>query len=263
MKRTPDTLLELLLEARLHDPFRYLGAHRQGEGWVVRAFNPNATRAWIETPQGWVAPAVADRGLFEFRSPVAPPRPWRVRFDEDSPARETFDAYAFPPEITDHDLFLFNSGRLYQAYRTLGAIERERDGVAGTRFAVWAPNAERVSVVGDFNRWDGRRHPMASRGASGVWELFIPGVAPGALYKFEVRSKATGELLIKSDPYGRAFERRPKTSTIVTSGAEYGWQDRSWMEARARWDWLHAPVNICFSFVNNGALFYLGIYKRR
>ena len=244
MKRTTDTLLEQLLEARLHDPFHYLGAHRQGEGWVVRAFNPNASRAWIETPGGWVAPTLADRGLFEFRSPQAPPRPWRVRFDEDTSRRETFDPYAFPPEISEHDLFLFNSGRLYQAHRTLGAIVRERDGIAGTRFAVWAPNAERVSVVGDFNRWDGRRHPMASRGASGVWELFIPDVAPGALYKFEIRSRPSGELLIKSDPYGRAFERRPKTSTLVPSPAPYGWEDGAWMKARGGWDWLHAPVNI-------------------
>ena len=244
MKRTTDTLLEQLLEARLHDPFRYLGAHRLGAGWVVRAFNPNATRAWIETPSGWSAPSSADRGLFEFRSPEAPPRPWRVRFDEDNRPRESFDPYAFSPEISDHDLFLFNSGRLTQAWRTLGAIPVQREGVSGTRFAVWAPNAERVSVVGDFNRWDGRRHPMASRGASGVWELFIPEVAIGALYKYEIRSHATGELLIKSDPYGRAFERRPKTSSVVASASPYAWKDGEWMERRSRWDWQHAPVNI-------------------
>src|SRR5258706_564455 len=181
MKRTTDTLLEQLLEARLHDPFRYFGAHRQCAGWVVRTFNPNAARAWIETPAGWIAPSTADRGLFEFRSPEAPPRPWRIRFDEDSRARESFDAYAFSPQISEHDLFLFNAGRLHEAWRTLGAIPMERETVPGTRFAVWAPNAERVSVVGDFNRWDGRRHPMASRGASGVWERFIPGAPPGAL----------------------------------------------------------------------------------
>jgi 1,4-alpha-glucan branching enzyme len=244
MKRTNDQLLERLLEARLHDPFRYLGAHRSGEGWVVRAFNPNAAHAWIETPSGWKAPTTSDRGLFEFRSPEAPPRPWRVRFDEDSRPRESFDPYAFSPQISEHDLFLFNGGRLYQGWRTLGAIPMEREGVAGTRFAVWAPNAERVSVVGDFNRWDGRRHPMASRGVSGVWELFIPGVAPGALYKFEIRSRATGELLIKTDPYGRGFEQRPRTAAVVAPLESYAWGDDEWMTARGRWDWLHAPINI-------------------
>jgi 1,4-alpha-glucan branching enzyme len=243
MKRTPDQLLERLLEARLHDPFRYLGAHRQGQGWVVRTFNPSAAKAWIETAAGWVAPSSSDRGLFEFVSPEEPPRPWRVRFDEDSRPRDSFDAYAFPPQISEHDLFLFNAGRLYEAWRTLGALPMVRDGVVGTRFAVWAPNAERVSVVGDFNRWDGRRHPMASRGISGVWELFIPGVTTGALYKFEIRSLATGELLIKSDPYGRAFEQRPRTAAIVASEA-HEWQDGEWLAARSRWDWLHSPVNI-------------------
>jgi len=243
MKRTTDQLLERLLEARLHDPFRYLGAHRSGQGWVVRAFNPDAARAWIETATGWSAPLSGDRGVFEFRSPEAPPRPWRVRFDEDSRSRESFDPYAFPPEISEHDLFLFNAGRLTQAWRTLGALPMVREEVPGTRFAVWAPNAERVSVVGDFNRWDGRRHPMASRGISGVWELFIPGVAPGALYKFEIRSRATGELLIKTDPYGHAFETRPRTAAIV-AGDGFQWTDGAWLEARGQADWLHAPVNI-------------------
>src|SRR5512144_2667150 len=99
MKRTTDQLLERLLEARLHDPFRYLGAHRHGQGWVVRTFNPGAEKACMKTAAGWVSPSTSDRGLFEFRSPEAPPRPWRVRFDEDSPQHETFDAYAFPPQI--------------------------------------------------------------------------------------------------------------------------------------------------------------------
>ncbi|MGE5615571.1 MAG: 1,4-alpha-glucan branching protein GlgB, partial [Bacillota bacterium] len=125
-----------------------------------------------------------------------------------------------------------------------GANVMERDGVSGTRFAVWAPNAERVSVVGDFNRWDGRRHPMAVRGESGVWELFIPGLGPGTLYKYEIRSRHRGELLIKSDPYARHFEERPRTASLVAGSADHPWEDRSWMEVRKHWDWLHAPVNI-------------------
>src|SRR5438045_2177052 len=150
MKRETDQLIERLLEARLHDPFRYLGAHRQGQGWVVRAFNPNAARAWIETPAGWIEPNTSDRGLFEFRSPEAPPRPWRVRFDEDSRSRESFDPYAFPPEISEHDLFLFNAGRLHQAWRTIGAVTTVSEGVAGTRLEVWARYAARGDVYDTY-----------------------------------------------------------------------------------------------------------------
>ena len=244
MKRTADSMIEALLEARLHDPYQILGAHREGAGWVVRTFNPLAQRAWIETASGWKPPTSNDRGLFEWRSDAEPVRPWRVRFDEDSRSRESFDPYSFSPQISDYELFLFNSGRLKQAWRMLGAHGVEREGVTGTRFAVWAPNAERVSVVGDFNRWDGRRHPMAVRGSSGVWELFIPGIGAEALYKFEIRSRVTGELLIKTDPYGRIFEKRPKNAARVATEAPYAWKDEGWMQARARWDWLHAPVNI-------------------
>ena len=214
----PDPLLERLLEARLHDPFGILGAHREGEQWVVRVFDPYAAQAWIETASGWSVLASCAAGLFEWRGRELPPCPWRLRLREDSAVREAFDPYAFSPEISDHDLFLFNAGSLHQAWRILGAHALEREGVRGTRFAVWAPNAERVSVVGDFNRWDGRTHPMASRGSSGVWELFIPGVAPGALYKYEIRNRESGEVFLKSDPYGRSFEQRPSTAARVEIG---------------------------------------------
>jgi 1,4-alpha-glucan branching enzyme len=249
MKIPPDPSLDrqlgLLLQARLHDPYCCLGAHRDGADWVVRVYNPAATQAWIETAAGWMPlPAVRAPGLFERRDRVPPTRPWRVRFSEDAGVRETFDPYAFPPEISDHDLFLFNAGRLHEAWRTFGAHLTERDGVPGTRFAVWAPNAERVSVVGDFNRWNGRVHPMASRGASGVWELFLPGISHGALYKFEIRNRDSGGVAPKTDPYGRSFELRPGTAARVTSASPYSWTDDAWMAERARRDWLHAPFNV-------------------
>jgi 1,4-alpha-glucan branching enzyme len=241
--KAQDSRRELLAQGRLHDPHGFLGAHRDGERWVVRLFDPDASRAWVETAQGWspAAPAGAP-GQFEWSGESAPPRPWRVRLQDLGGTREAYDPYAFAPEISDHDLFLFNAGKLHQGWRTLGAHPVIREGVAGTRFAVWAPNAERVSVVGDFNRWDGRVHPMASRGASGVWELFLPGVAPGTLYKYEIR--ASGELRLKTDPYAQSFERRPGTAARVAAAPAHAWRDDEWMQARAGRDWLHAPLNI-------------------
>ena len=240
-----DPMREMLLEGRLHDPHGFLGAHREGRSWLVRVFDPGADSAWIETGDGWApfAPTGAP-GLFEWRGDTPPPRPWRLRLQDRGGVRETFDPYAFAPEISDDDLFLFNSGKLHQAWRTLGAHPTRREGVAGTRFAVWAPNAERVSVVGDFNRWNGRVHPMAVRGSSGVWELFVPDAARGALYKYEIRSRASGEARLKTDPYAQCFERRPGTAARVAGASAYAWRDHAWMEARARRDWLHAPLNI-------------------
>jgi 1,4-alpha-glucan branching enzyme len=240
-----DPRRELLLQGRLHDPHGFLGAHREGNRWVVRIFDPGAESVWVETAHGWSpATGAGTPGLFEWRGDSAPARPWRVRLQDRSGIRETRDPYAFAPEISDHDLFLFNSGKLHQAWRTLGANPMTREGVPGTRFAVWAPNAERVSVVGDFNRWDGLVHPMAARGASGVWELFLPGVAPGALYKYEIRGRASGEVRLKTDPYAQCFEQRPRTAARVPAASAHAWRDQEWMEARARRDWLHAPLNI-------------------
>jgi 1,4-alpha-glucan branching enzyme len=126
----------------------------------------------------------------------------------------------------------------------LGAHPVTVDGVDGVRFATWAPNAERVSVVGDFNQWDGRLNPMRSRGSSGVWELFIPDIRPGTHYKFEIRNRASGQVSVKTDPYARWFERRPGTSPRVCGPADHAWQDAGWLENRKNWDWLHAPINV-------------------
>jgi 1,4-alpha-glucan branching enzyme len=237
--------LAALVEGRLHDPLRVLGPHAIAGGAVYRAFQPGASKAWLDTGGGLSPMArLHPAGVFEWTGTAAPPPPARLRYEAGGAVWEELDPYCFAPRITDHDLYLFNEGRLTQAYRMLGAHPEEREGVAGVRFACWAPNAERVSVVGDFNHWDGRRHPMVSRGASGVWELFIPGVAPGALYKFELRQRQSGQLLVKADPYAQAAELRPGTASRVPSGPDHAWGDAEWMERRARWDWLHAPLNI-------------------
>ena len=186
-----DPLVDALLSARLHDPFRLLGLQHSPEGWRLRVFNPHAEAVWLRLPTG-VTPLqrVHPAGLFEWRGPQPPPSPYVLGITVDGQVRETHDPYAFVPVLSGHDFYLFNEGRLRQAWRMLGSHVEERNGVSGVRFAVWAPNAERVSVVGEFDRWDGRVHPMAAHGSSGVWELFIPGLTGGELYKYEIRNRA-------------------------------------------------------------------------
>jgi 1,4-alpha-glucan branching enzyme len=234
-----------LAEGREHDPFRLLGLHREGATWVLRVFRPHA--AAVSLVNGAASEAMtrlAGADLFEWRGAKAPKRPWRLRIEEDGIQREFTDPYAFPPQTTEQDLHLFAEGTNTQAYRFLGAVEEIRDDVVGVAFRVWAPNAGRVSVVGEFNRWDGRMHPMASLGASGVWELFIPELTAGTLYKFEVRNRHTGTVVVKADPYARQFEPRPATACKVTAPSAHAWGDAEWMARRADWDWLHAPVSI-------------------
>lgn len=154
------------------------------------------------------------------------------------------DAYAFPPLLTDFDLHLIGEGTHYQKYEKLGAHVREVAGVQGVHFGVWAPNAKRVSVVGDFNHWDGRVNPMQSRGASGIWELFLPGLGEGYLYKFEIRSRINDVLTLKADPYAFFAEVRPKSSSIVSDIEGYAWGDSEWMEQRKQYDWQHKAISI-------------------
>lgn len=237
--------IERIIQARMHDPFSVLGLHPVEGGQVIRVFRPHARRVTLLLDTGEAdMTRIHPDGVFEWRQASAPKRPWRLRVEEDDACFEIFDPYAFGPTISEQDLYLFNEGRLLMAYNTLGAHHCVHEGVEGVRFAVWAPNAERVSVVGDFNRWDGRVHPMRVRGSSGVWELFIPGLKPGDLYKFEIRNRDTGEILIKSDPYARQYELRPGTAAVVAANSTYDWQDADWMAARAQLDWLHAPMNI-------------------
>jgi len=154
------------------------------------------------------------------------------------------DPYCFGPQLDPQSLALFAEGRSYRAQQLLGSRVHEVDGVAGVLFSVWAPNAERVSVVGDFNRWDGRSHPMRLHPSQGVWELFVPDLAPGCYYKYETRSRLGGGLTLKSDPYGRRYQLRPETASIVEPESDFPWQDEDWLEKRAVWDWQHRPISI-------------------
>ena len=240
-----ENAIERITQARMHDPFSVLGMHPVEGGQVIRVFRPHARKVTLllDTGEAEMTLVVAD-GLYEWRGTQGPTRPWRLRVEEEDATFEIVDPYAFAPFLSDQELYLFNEGRLLQAYNTLGARPGMHEGVEGVRFAVWAPNAERVSVVGDFNRWDGRVHPMRVRGSSGVWELFIPGLKAGDLYKFEIRNRDTGEVLVKTDPYGRRYELRPGTAAVVEADSAFDWQDAGWLASRARLDWLHAPMNI-------------------
>ncbi len=227
-----------LLAARTHDPFAVLGRH---EGrrllWL-----PWALRAHIG-PQRIAATRVGKTGLFSCPDAGLAAHPDVEWEDAAGRPRRCVDPWNFGPQIGELDLHLFAEGRHWHVYRHLGASLREIDGIAGTLFATWAPNAERVSVVGDFNAWDGRCHPLRVRGSSGVWELFLPDVGAGALYKFEIRAR-DGGIAVKTDPYGRRFEQRPATAAVVTGPTAYDWGDSAWLAARRTRDWLRAPLSV-------------------
>ncbi|MBK9131275.1 MAG: 1,4-alpha-glucan branching protein GlgB [Gammaproteobacteria bacterium] len=236
--------IQRILSARHHDPFSFLGKHRDGDTEVVRAYVPGAVRVSIAEGD---LPLERLHGtdLFEWRGrPGTVPDRYRLTWTSGGAAHTAYDPYCFAPLLSDYDLYLFGEGNHQHAYRFLGAHPHNVAGIHGTLFAVWAPNAGRVSVVGDFNTWDGRRNPMRSRGGSGIWELFIPGIAPGTLYKFELRHRDSGGIHLKSDPYGQQFELRPYTASIVADAEPYPWQDQGWIERRRGMDWLHAPVTI-------------------
>ncbi|HTJ97019.1 MAG TPA: hypothetical protein VL381_06080, partial [Rhodocyclaceae bacterium] len=197
-----------LLEAREYDPFRVLGLHRDGADWCLRVFNPHADSITLDCDGANILMQRTNAGgIFEWRGETPPAAPWSLYVQEGKRSFRVHDPYAFAPAASEHDLYLFSAGSNYQAYRLLGAFPEVRQEVAGVCFRVWAPNAERVSVIGDFNQWDGRCHPLASLGGSGVWELFIPDLPAGTLYKFELRQRGSGTVKVKADPYARAFEK--------------------------------------------------------
>jgi len=243
--------IERLVEARHWDPFEVLGPHPGVAGSsVVRAFFPHAKHVEILVPGAdntrQAMQPLHPEGLFEASLPVEHGRlDYRLRVTSRSgDTVEIRDPYSFAPQLSDFDLHLIGEGTHYKKYEKLGAHVRVVDGVRGVHFGVWAPNAQRVSVVGDFNQWDGRCHMMRVRGATGVWELFLPDVQEGERYKFEIQTRQGQAPILKADPYGFAFEVRPATATIVCEIDGYSWGDQAWCEARRDFDWQHAPIAI-------------------
>ncbi len=244
--------IDRIRSADHHDPFTVLGAHVvQVEGApavAIRAFLPQAVKAAvIELDGGATTPMdrVHADGMYEA---VFPGRDAVFAYElqvrhEDGTAQITPDPYCFLPVLTDFDLQLLGEGNHLDSHRKLGAHVITLGEVTGTHFAVWAPAARRVSVVGGFNGWDGRRHPMRVLGSSGIWELFVPGIGPGELYKFEIRARS-GEVFTKADPHAYCAELRPRTASVVWDITRHAWTDDDWMEARARRDPLSSPMTI-------------------
>jgi len=239
-----DSDLARIAEARHHDPFTVLGRHEKHGQALLRVFRPGAHAMRLADSETWLT-HVADTDFFQWEGPAAqmPARPRLEWLDAENRKRTAHDPYSFPPLVGDFDLHLFGEGRHWHAYRFLGAHQRTYDGVTGVLFAVWAPNAQRISVIGDFNDWDGRIHPMRSRGGVGVWELFVPDIDPGSLYKLEIRTH-NGDLLVKSDPYGQCFQKRPETAAVVCPPPSFQWRDDEWMTGRHVFDWKHRPISI-------------------
>ncbi|WP_167631116.1 1,4-alpha-glucan branching protein GlgB [Mariprofundus ferrooxydans] len=236
-----------VLEARSYDPFAYLGRHPEGSGVVVRAFKPRAEKMWLLPEGGKAMPMARIEGTDFFEKQWKSgdlDRNYRLRIEQaDGHSWEEEDVYRFAPILGEMDLHLIGEGNHFEKYRIMGAHVREHGGVSGVSFAVWAPSARRVSVVGNFNHWDGREHQMRVRGGSGVWELFIPGLCEGETYKFELRSQH-GEVFEKADPYAQQMELRPATASVVHNAKAYTWSDDAWVDNRAVLQAADKPMSI-------------------
>jgi 1,4-alpha-glucan branching enzyme len=249
--------LELLVRGEHSDPFHILGAHPvtvNGKPAIaIRAFMPEAEKAWVVRDAKAGAPTelrelarIHPDGFFETLFPGEPQVfHYRLRVkDQQGYEWEFEDSYRFPPVLSDFDLHLMGEGTHYKKYERLGAHLKEVEGVRGVAFAVWAPNARRVSVIGNFNHWDGRRHPMRVRGGSGIWEIFIPSLSEGEVYKYEIRSHFNGFIATKADPYAFSSEVRPKTASMVFDINRHQWHDEEWMASREQRQGLGAPISI-------------------
>jgi len=252
-------MLDALLSGRLPDPFALLGPHRAGDGMVVRTFQPGARAVDVVAGSGAGDEEaelieslvnVQQTGLFISGAPSLPVgMPYRLRItwpaaDGGEHVQYTEDPYSFGLLLGGLDMHLLAEGRHFELGRCLGANPMVIDGVAGARFAVWAPNARRVSVVGDFNLWDGRRHPMRRRIEAGVWELFIPRLGSGERYKYEIIGAGGNLLPLKADPVARATEAPPSTASVVASSIPFSWTDDSWMATRTQRQRPDAPISI-------------------
>ena len=246
-----DAQIDALLSGRNADPFALLGPQPVdtpgGRRWVIRFFHPGIASASVLV-SGLATPIEANRrrpeDFFEATLPETyrdrpDPANYRIRFKTESgESFESYDTYAFPYLLSDFDLYLMGEGRHYDTYEKLGAHVQTLSGVRGVNFAVWAPSARRVSVVGDFNQWDGRVNPMRARGSSGVWELFLPELSEGAVYKYEIIGPRGEVLPLKADPYGFRSELRPNTGSVVASLDTYQWNDTQWISRRKQTNWF-------------------------
>jgi 1,4-alpha-glucan branching enzyme len=247
IRTAEDELLDALAAGTSDDPFAVLGRHTTTlngrPAVVIRTMQPAASHVEVVTDTG-VIPMTRRRaqGVFEATIPLDGRAPqtfaYRFRVHEGDRVREVIDPYQFGQVLSDFDLHLLSEGTHYRAWEKLGPHRVTLGAVSGVHFAVWAPNAQRVSVIGDLNHWDGRVHVMRRLMPSGIWEIFIPDLPDGACYKFEIRTPA-GQLLQKADPYARRFEVPPNTASVVWTESGYGWRDRDWIRERESFGGWH------------------------
>ncbi|MBS0657453.1 MAG: 1,4-alpha-glucan branching protein GlgB [Verrucomicrobia bacterium] len=240
--------IQRLLASTHHDPFAFLGPHRLPDGrWVVRVFQPRAESVKVVLhPRGEIeAPRVHSAGLFEaiFESNGRPSYVLEIAYADGTPVWRHPDPYSYGPLFGELDLHLFAEGNHHRLYDEFGAQVREIGGIRGVSFAVWAPNARRVSVVGDFNHWDGRVHPMRRLLGCGVWEIFLPGLPVGSHYKFEILD-ARNNVRLKGDPFAFFSQNGKQTASIVYDLGNYVWADDEWMEKRAKSKPYEEPMSI-------------------
>ncbi len=237
--------LKKIAQANHHDPFKVLGKQTTPHDSYILLYSPDTDQLNI-SEKNIPTLRLANSDFFACLQQLDQIEEHYLitRTSSKNNVNTYHDPYSFKPQIEDYDLNLFSAGKHLHIYQILGAHVKTIEGIRGVLFATWAPNASRVSVIGDFNNWDGRRHPMRSRGASGVWELFIPEVENGALYKFEIRHSRSGEIHSKSDPYAQQLELRPRTGSVVLDTVKFNWQDQKWLTAREQRNWLHEPLSI-------------------
>jgi 1,4-alpha-glucan branching enzyme len=235
-----------------YDPFQILGPHQvkigRSKKWVVRAWLPDAAEVYLRVPRSGKETPMLPVHNQHFFEVVMPDWKKLVNYQfhiiaHNGHERFVHDPYVFLPQITDEDLYLFGMGDHHKIYEKLGAHLMTVDGVDGVHFAVWAPNARNVSIVGDFNQWHGGKHQMRVMGSSGIWELFVPNLGQGETYKYEIKDH-DGNMMLKSDPYGFFHEVRPKTASIVYDINKYEWNDADWMEQRRNSDPLGKPISV-------------------
>lgn len=232
-------------EARHLDPFSVLGRHLVDDCYRLTVYMPDAESVKLGD-DGPEMQRIPDSDFFEFidtEGQVAE-RYSLNWIDKSGNQQQGYDPYNFGMQIPEFDQHLFCEGKHWHIYNKLGAHLHSDGEVDGVLFAVWAPNAKRVSVIGDFNQWDGRCHPMRSLGSTGIWEIFIPGLGAGSFYKFEILNRDSLDIFNKTDPYAQQFELRPNTSSIVVDADAYQWQDQTWMDRRQQQEWLHQPTSV-------------------
>ena len=245
--RTDAQQIGRIIGGQHDDPFAILGPHEFDGGWIARAFVPFAETLEAHTLEGKPLGALERRdpaGFFEGAIAIDRRQPIVYRAANDGGEWEVVDPYSFGPVLGPMDDYYIGEGSHLRLFDKLGAHFMDFEGVEGTHFAVWAPNARRVSVTGSFNEWDGRRHPMRRRAETGIWEIFLPGVQPGAQYKYEIIGKDGTLLPLKADPYAQQSELRPKTASVVADPTPFAWTDDAYMEARRTRDHRREPMSI-------------------